>query len=97
MIPIQDLLNRIRWDKDFGKGNFAIGYYDRVEDKLITVSFQELEFTSGDHFSFQLIGLDGEICSIPLHRIRRVYKDGAIIWERKKHNTADDQLPNTSG
>lgn len=22
MIPIQDLLNRIIWDKDFGRGNF---------------------------------------------------------------------------
>ncbi|MBW1963074.1 MAG: DUF504 domain-containing protein, partial [Deltaproteobacteria bacterium] len=25
MIPVHELLNRIRWDKDFGKGSFEIG------------------------------------------------------------------------
>ncbi|HID30253.1 MAG TPA: DUF504 domain-containing protein [Desulfobacterales bacterium] len=39
-----------------------------------------------DRFSFQLINLDGDICSIPFHRVRRVYKDGTIIWKRDKHN-----------
>ena len=31
MIPIQELLSRIRWDESFGKGDFEIGYYDRVD------------------------------------------------------------------
>lgn len=82
MVPIQDLLNRIIWDKDFGQGNFEIGYYDRVEDKIIEVPFQRLMFTPGDHFSFQLFGPDGEECSIPFHRVRQVFKDGQLIWER---------------
>jgi hypothetical protein len=30
VIPIQDLLHRIRWDAEFGKAQFVIGYYDRV-------------------------------------------------------------------
>ncbi len=89
MIPIQDLINRIRWDKEFAEGNFEIGYYDRAEDKIITVAFQNLVFMAGDHFSFRLIKPDGEGCSIPYHRVRRVYKDGVIIWERKGH-TSDD-------
>lgn len=84
MILVQELINRIRWDKDFGKGDFVVGYYDRVEDKIIAVSFQELQFDNEDHFSFQLINLDGEICSIPFHRVRTVYKDGQLIWERHK-------------
>jgi len=33
MIPIQELLNRIKWDKSFGAGRFEITYYDRVEEK----------------------------------------------------------------
>ena len=38
MIPIHELLNRIRWDPEFVKGNFQLGYYDRAEDRVILVS-----------------------------------------------------------
>ncbi len=34
MIPIHELLSRIRWDPEFAKGNFELGYYDRAEDRL---------------------------------------------------------------
>jgi uncharacterized protein (UPF0248 family) len=44
MIPIQDLLHRIRWDPEFGSGEFVIGYYDRVEHKLISVPFLQISF-----------------------------------------------------
>jgi uncharacterized protein (UPF0248 family) len=84
MIPIQELINRILWDNDFGRGDFTIGYYDRIEDKIVTVSFQEILFDRGDHFSFQVFGKDAEICSIPFHRVRTVYKNGQLIWERHK-------------
>ena len=56
MIPIQDLLHRIRWDEEFGKGNFEIGYYDRVKDRIIRVSFQRIIFKKGDKFSFYIEG-----------------------------------------
>jgi uncharacterized protein (UPF0248 family) len=39
MTPIQQLLNRILWDEEFGRGDFAVGIYDRVED---IVEFQPL-------------------------------------------------------
>jgi hypothetical protein len=28
MIPIHELLNRIRWDPEFSKGDFQLGYYE---------------------------------------------------------------------
>jgi len=84
MIPLLDLLNRIRWDKDFGRSRFDLGYYDRLEDRIITVPFQQVILNEGDHFAFQLINSEGECLSIPLHRVRQVYKDGALIWERPK-------------
>ena len=34
MIPIHELINRIRWNEAFAKGNFIIGYYDRKNKKL---------------------------------------------------------------
>jgi len=83
MLPIQDLLNRIRWDKQFGKGRFKIGYYDRMEDRIIKVPFSKIEFRGGDHFSFRIADEFEEPVSIPFHRVRQVWKDGAVIWERK--------------
>jgi uncharacterized protein (UPF0248 family) len=35
------LLNRIRWDQEFGKGDFEIGYEDHIELKVIRVQFQK--------------------------------------------------------
>lgn len=82
MIPIQDLLNRIRWDKEFGKGHFEIGYDDHIEQKIIRIPFKEMLFKGGNRFSFQLQTAEEEVVTIPLHRIREVYKDGHRIWHR---------------
>ena len=37
MIPIHELLNRIRWDPEFAKGDFELGYHDRTENGIIMV------------------------------------------------------------
>lgn len=83
MIPIHELLNRIHWDKEFGQGDFKIGLYDRVEDKIIFVSLKEMHFLENDHFSFEIIDHDGISHSIPFHRIRQVYKNDELIWNRE--------------
>lgn len=82
MIPIQELLNRIRWDREFGKGHFEIGYDDHVGQKIIRIPFKEMIFGEGNHFSFRLQTAEGEVITIPFHRIREVYKDGHLIWHR---------------
>jgi uncharacterized protein (UPF0248 family) len=84
MIPLQDLLNRIRWDRDFGRGRFDLGYYDRMAERIIIVPLQQVTLSEGDHFAFQLVGPEGETLSIPFHRVRQVYKDGQLIWSREK-------------
>ncbi len=83
MIPIHELLNRIRWDKDFGDANFIIGYYDRIEDRIIKVSLKELSFEKDDRFDFELVDDMGETHTIPLHRIKEVYRNGELIWQRE--------------
>lgn len=35
MMPVHELLNRIRWDAGFAEADFKIGYYDRIEDRKI--------------------------------------------------------------
>ncbi|HKJ10667.1 MAG TPA: DUF504 domain-containing protein [Gammaproteobacteria bacterium] len=82
MIPIQELLNRIRWDPAFGAADFTIGYYDRVEERILRVPLSRLWVEPGDHFAFQLMDAEGEQHSVPLHRIREVYRNGELIWHR---------------
>jgi uncharacterized protein (UPF0248 family) len=84
MIPIQDLLSRIRWDPEFGKGRFEIGYYDRLDGRIVVVPLQELHFQEDEHFSFQLVDEDGITHTIPLHRIKQVYRNGELIWHRER-------------
>ncbi|MFQ5937325.1 MAG: DUF504 domain-containing protein, partial [Acidiferrobacterales bacterium] len=61
MTPIQDLLNRIRWDKEFARGNFEIGYYDRIDDKIKVIPFEDVWFEAGDHYSFQITDDEGAV------------------------------------
>lgn len=82
MIPIHQLLNRIRWDEDFGRGRFEIGYLDQLEQRIVLVPFRELRFEEGNRFSFEIEGPDDEFQTIPFHRVREVYKDGRLIWQR---------------
>ncbi len=82
MLPIQDLLNRIQWDKTFGQADFRIGYFDRVEKRVVVVPFSRIVLTEDRRFSFQLVGEEEQGISIPLHRIREVYKNGQLIWSR---------------
>lgn len=58
-------INRIRWDEHWAADEFKIGYYDRVEDRLIVVSFNEIRYPKDDHFTFEVIDRDGELHSVP--------------------------------
>jgi len=83
MIPIHELLNRIKWDDEFGRADFIIGYHDRFEKGIIKVALKELFFNKEDHFDFELIDNMGETHTVPLHRIRDVYRNGKLIWHRE--------------
>ena len=84
MTPIHELLNRIRWDQDFAQGEFVIGFFDRLERHIIEVPLREVRFPAGDHFAFEFTDAEGETHSVPFHRVRRVYKNGELIWSREK-------------
>ena len=83
MIPIHELLSRIRWDKEFGRADFAIGYYDRVLEEIIRVPFAELIFLPDSRNSIRIMDYDGVVRSVPLHRIKEVYKNNELIWHRE--------------
>jgi len=84
MIPIQDLLHRIRWDPEYGNARFELGYWDRVERTIVRVPFVASEFPSGEHFFVDVAAPDGSVHGVPLHRVRAVWRDGVLVWERPR-------------
>lgn len=82
MIPVQDVLNRIRWDAEFARGEFELGYFDRVERRVIVVPFCEIDFPNDSPRAFRFVDDEGRTHRIPLHRVREIYKNGQLIWHR---------------
>jgi uncharacterized protein (UPF0248 family) len=82
MIPIQDLLHRIRWDPDLAGSEFVVGYWDRVARAIVRVPFRHIRFETGERFAFEAVEDDGSVHTVPLHRVREVWRDGELIWHR---------------
>lgn len=83
MIPLHDLLNRIHWDPEFGRGEFRLGYLDHLHEGLVYVPLGEVRAVADSHFSFELTDEDGVVRNVPYHRVKEVWKDGVLIWRRE--------------
>jgi uncharacterized protein (UPF0248 family) len=83
-MPIRQLLNRIRWDAEYGRADFGIGYYDRMVDRIVVVPIRQVHFCPGDHFAIEVSDEGGASRMVPLHRIREVYRNGALVWARHR-------------
>ena len=78
MIPIKDLLNKIRWSKEENPKDYSIGYWDNIDKKLVFISFNEIKKIEGN---FLLLDREEETY-IPVHRIKEVKKKDKIVWKR---------------
>lgn len=76
MVPVKDVLSRIRWDKKENPEDYEIVYIDRVLQQEVKIRFKDVSEIEGN---FMTVGE----ASIPLHRIVKVYKKGKLVWERK--------------
>ena len=79
MQPIHELLNKIKWDKRENPDDYLIFYYDRILNKLIQLPYNKIKRIEG---SFMVLDNEDET-NVPLHRIRKVAKNNAVVWERK--------------
>lgn len=82
MTPIHDLLHRIQWDPAFGNAAFMIGYHDRIEAAIVRVPLRRVHLARGEHFSFDVEDEDGAMHMVPFHRVREVWRNGELIWQR---------------
>ena len=79
MQPIQDLLNKIKWDKRENPEQYSIFYFDRILNKLIKIPYTKIKRIEG---TFMILNNEEE-SNIPLHRVKKVAKDNIVFWERK--------------
>lgn len=91
MLPIHKLLNRIRWDARFRSGRFRVGYFDRVARRIVVVPFESIRFPAGAPGTFEILDEEARLHRIPLHRVRRVYRDRRLIWERHPAGVPSDK------
>jgi len=82
-MPLRELLSRIKWDAEFGKGTFALGYVDRIAHQERIVAFTSISMDPAAR-SFSVHDDDGVTVHIPLHRVQSVYRDGVPIWHRRR-------------
>lgn len=82
MLPIHDLLARIRHDREFGRGGFVIGYVDHDRRTLVRLPLENVIAAGGSRFALDILLADGSRIQLPLHRVRAVWKDGELIWRR---------------
>lgn len=82
MQPIHELLSRIRWDPDYSQADFEVGYFDRLEQRIVRIPLREVYFPEDEHFVFTLTDADGVTHHVPYHRVREVYRNGELVWQR---------------
>ena len=87
MTPIDQLLDRIRWDAEFGRAEFVLGYHDRVKRCIVRVPLARIAFDPANRFSFTAVEADGSAHDVPLHRVREVWRNGELIWQRPHTST----------
>jgi len=83
MIPLHELLSRIHWDPEFGRGEFTLGYLDHLRNELVYVSLGAVQRDPDSHFCFDVTDEQGVVRSVPYHRVKEVWKDGELIWRRE--------------
>ena len=87
MVPIQDVLHRIQWDPACRGSAFELGYIDRVAGTIVRVPFGDVRLDALRPAALTLHDAAGSSIRIPLHRVRRVWRDGVIFWERRARAT----------
>src|SRR3972149_1669996 len=68
VIPIHELLARIKWDQAYGRAQFVIGYWDRVSGAEVSVPLERIHIESGARFAFEAGEADGTLHTVPVHR-----------------------------
>ncbi len=84
MMPMHDLLARMRCDPAFGFGRFTIRYYDRLAAEDVRIPLARVQLRGDDASALTAIAPDGSAHRVPLHRLREVWRGGELLWRHDR-------------
>jgi len=77
LVPVSEVLRRIRWDQTLQPSDFFILHYDRVEDTVVE--------SPVDAPNESIAGKDTQLIdALPEHRIVAVKYKEQVVWDREK-------------
>jgi len=79
MITIDELINKIKWDKRENPSEYSLFYIDRITKKLVEIKYSDIKRIDE---GLIVLEREGEETNIPLHRIREVRMKGSLVWKR---------------
>lgn len=86
MTPINELLNHIRWDAEFGRASFVLGYVDQDSDSVRYLALSDVRPDARNPSLLDVVDDRGARITIPFNRVRELLRDGEVIWrERRRH------------
>jgi len=83
MQTINELLNRINWDLEFGEGELELALLDRVEQGMVCLPIREISFVRGELFFFYYFDDENVEHSVLFHRFNALYQNGECICHRE--------------
>lgn len=76
LIPVLEVLRRIKWDTSLNTNDFTIQYFDRIEEKIHQCNFdQPNDSVKGKEEMF--------VFAIPEHRIQTILFRKRIVWDKE--------------
>ena len=73
---------------EYRGSEFQIGYTDRLAGGIVRVAFADVRLEKEPRPALTFVSEDGSIQRVPLHRVREVWKDEAVIWRRPGPSSA---------
>ena len=80
----REFVKKILWSTQENPDDYIIQYYDRVEDKLISLPANKILPLDTNPIGFDVHDEELNTITIPHHRIRRFLKNRNVVWERRK-------------
>ncbi len=76
LVPVLEVLRRIKWDVSLNSHDFTVKYFDRVDEKIYSCSFdQNNDSVKGKEEMF--------VFALPEHRIQSILFKDRVVWDKE--------------
>jgi len=77
LVPVIEVMRRIKWDHSLQSQDFIVNYFDRVDERILSCPFdQPNNSVKGKEESF--------IFAIPEHRIMSIQYKERVVWDKEQ-------------